>query len=55
MTSAIDTWSSRRLILYQAPDGRTRIEYRSIENSLWPSQALLAELFQVTASVARCR
>jgi hypothetical protein len=36
------------LILYQTPDGRTRVECRFVDNSLWLSQALIAELFQVT-------
>ena len=34
------------LVLYQTPDGRTRVECRFAEESLWLSQALMAELFQ---------
>jgi hypothetical protein len=36
------------LILYQGEDGQTRIQCRFFENSLWLSQALIAELFQVS-------
>jgi hypothetical protein len=35
-------------LLYQTEDGRTRIECRFEEETLWLSQALMAELFQVT-------
>ncbi|MDP2433064.1 MAG: virulence RhuM family protein [Pseudomonadota bacterium] len=33
-------------LLYQTEDGRTRVECRFIEDSLWLTQALMAELFQ---------
>lgn len=36
------------IILYQTEDGRTRIECRFAEDTLWLTQALMAELFQVT-------
>lgn len=36
------------VILYQTEDGRTRIECRFQDESLWLTQALMAELFQVT-------
>jgi len=36
------------IILYQAEDGRTRIECRFEKETLWLTQALIAELFQVT-------
>lgn len=36
------------LILYQTKDGRTRVECRFHDETLWLSQALMAELFQVT-------
>lgn len=36
------------LVLYQTPDGHTRVECRFAEESLWLSQALMAELFQTT-------
>ena len=36
------------LILYQTEDGRTRVECRFQDETLWLSQALMAELFQVT-------
>ena len=34
------------IVLYQTEDGRTRIECRFTEETLWLSQALIAELFQ---------
>jgi hypothetical protein len=36
------------ILLYQTEDGRTRVECRFVDESLWMSQALIAELFQVT-------
>lgn len=34
-------------LLYETDDGRTRVECRFVEDSLWLTQALMAELFQV--------
>ena len=34
------------IILYQTDDGRTRVECRFVDETLWLSQALIAELFQ---------
>ena len=36
------------IILYQTEDGGTRVECRFADQTLWLSQALMAELFQVT-------
>ncbi len=36
------------IILYQTEDGRTRVQCRFEDETLWLSQALIAELFQVT-------
>jgi hypothetical protein len=36
------------IVLYQTEDGRTRVECRFVDETLWLSQALIAELFQVT-------
>lgn len=36
------------LILYQTEDGRTRIECRLEDETIWLTQALIAELFDVT-------
>jgi hypothetical protein len=36
------------IVLYQTDDGRTRVECRFAEETLWLSQALMAELFQTT-------
>ena len=38
--------SMGEIILYQTEDGRTRVECRLADQTLWLSQALLAELFQ---------
>lgn len=35
-------------LLYQTNDGRTRVECRFAEDTLWLTQALMSELFQVT-------
>jgi len=39
---------SGELLLYQTDDGRTRVECRFADETLWLSQALMAELFQTT-------
>ena len=36
------------LILYQTPDGKTRLECRFDGDTIWLTQALMAELFQTT-------
>lgn len=36
------------IVLYQTEDGRTRLECRFADETLWLSQSLIAELFQVT-------
>ena len=36
------------IILYQTEEGRTRIQCRFEDETVWRSQALIAELFQVT-------
>lgn len=36
------------LILYQTEDGRTRIQCRFADETLWLTQAQIAELFQTT-------
>jgi hypothetical protein len=36
------------MLLYQTEDGRTRIECRFEEQTLWLTQAQIAELFQTT-------
>ena len=36
------------LLLYQTTDGRTRLECRFDEGTIWLSQALIAELFQIS-------
>jgi len=41
---------SGEIVLYQTEDGRTRVECRFVDETLWLSQALIAELFQVTVA-----
>ena len=36
------------ILLYQTEDGRTRIECRFEDNTLWLSQTLMADLFQTS-------
>ncbi len=38
--------SPGEFLLYETEDGRTRVECRFAENSLWLSQAMMGELFQ---------
>jgi len=40
--------SQSSMILYQTEDGRTRIQCRFEDETVWLTQALMAELFQVT-------
>lgn len=46
MTAELPTTSE--LVLYRTEDGRTRIQCRFEENTIWLTQAQLAELFQTT-------
>lgn len=43
-----DIGSVGEIVLYQTEDGQTRIECRFEDNTLWLSQALMADLFQTT-------
>ena len=42
------TPTKSELILYQTEDGKTRIEVRLQDETVWLSQKLMAELFQTT-------
>jgi hypothetical protein len=44
----METPPKSEIILYQTEDGRTRIECRFENENVWMTQALMAELFQVT-------
>jgi hypothetical protein len=46
VTTPTDDVPTGELILYQTEDGRTRIECRLESETLWLTQALMAELFQ---------
>ena len=43
-----DNQSSGEILLYQTEDGRTRIECRFEDETIWLTQAQMAELFQTT-------
>ena len=38
------------IVLYQTEDGQTRVECRFADETLWLTQALMAELFQTEIS-----
>lgn len=48
MTKSTDDTPKGELILYQTEDGRTRIECRFEGETVWLTQALIANLFQRT-------
>ena len=48
MTKSDDEAGRGELVLYQTEDGRTRIECRFEGETIWLTQALMAELFQST-------
>lgn len=43
-----DAEPTGEIVLYRTPDGRSRVECRFADESLWLSQAQMAELFQVS-------
>jgi len=45
---AHDAEPTGEIVLYRTEDGRTRLECRFVDETLWLSQALMAELFQTT-------
>ncbi len=45
---AVSDQPAGEILLYRTDDGRIRVECRFADESLWMSQALMAELFQVT-------
>ncbi len=48
MNGAMEPTSASDLILYQTEDGKTRIQCRFEDESIWLTQAQIAELFQTT-------
>ena len=40
--------SNSEIVLYQTEDGQTRIQCRFEQESVWMTQALMAELFQTS-------
>lgn len=42
--------SESQVLLYRAPDGRTRLEVRLQDETVWLTQAQMAELFQTTVA-----
>lgn len=43
-----EPWPPSEILLYQTEDGRTRIQCRLENETLWLTQAQIAELFQTT-------
>lgn len=41
------------IVLYRTEDGRTRLECRFVEETLWLSQAQMSELFQTTPQLCK--
>ena len=48
MSEAMEPTPASDLILYQTEDGKTRIQCRFEDESIWLTQAQIAELFQTT-------
>jgi hypothetical protein len=46
--SDLDQTPSSSIILYQTEDGQTRVQCRFEDETIWLTQALMSELFQVT-------
>jgi len=42
--------SESQVLLYRAPDGRTRLEVRMQDETVWLTQTQMAELFQTTVA-----
>lgn len=42
--------SNSEIILYQTEDGKTKLEVRLEQESIWLTQAAMAELFQTTTA-----
>lgn len=47
-TTPDESSPSSSILLYQTEDGRTRVECRFDDETLWLTQAQMAELFQTT-------
>jgi hypothetical protein len=46
--SALQPPQPGEFLLYETEDGRTRVECRFAEDTIWLSQAMMAELFQTS-------
>ena len=42
------------IIIYRTADGETRLEVRMESDSVWLTQAQMAELFQTTRRILQC-
>ena len=45
--------SESQVLLYRAPDGRTRLEVRMQDKTVWLTQARMAELFGMSSPRTR--
>ena len=52
MRKQVSQASPGERLLYETEDGRTRVERRFLEDSLWLSQARIAELYAVSVKTA---
>jgi len=52
MNGAMEPTPASDLILYQTEDGKTRIQCRFEDKSIWLTQAQIAELFQSTPQIS---
>ncbi|MBV4554037.1 death-on-curing protein [Pseudomonas sp. SWRI102] len=43
-----DNANTSQLIIYQSEDGRTRLDVRFVDETVWLTQALMGELFSTT-------
>ena len=44
----LQTPNAGEFLLYETDEGRTRVECRFAQDTLWLSQAMMAELFQTS-------
>ena len=50
-TASVDTGNRGEILIYEAQDGSARLDVRLAEETLWLTQAQMAELFEKERSV----
>lgn len=48
MTNNLPEKNKSDILIYQSEDGRTRIDVQLIDETVWLTQKLMAQLFQTT-------